>query len=108
MGNFVIINTLTAVCHIYHSELFAPLQPEEFLDFIIVPHVATFLMAQDYHDSNIDQPHLLGCYFHMLHSSAEYGRIVFPWPRLDDKEATIIEEANEKLSASLNEDSFLT
>lgn len=107
MGEFVIINTLTAACRIYRPELFAPLEPEEFLDFIIVPHVATFLMAQDYHDSDIDQPHLLGCYRRMLRSSAEYGRIAFPWPRLDDKEATIIEEANEKLSASLNEDSSL-
>ncbi|KIJ92953.1 hypothetical protein K443DRAFT_125773 [Laccaria amethystina LaAM-08-1] len=68
MGEFVIINTLTAACRIYRPELFAPLAPQEFLDFIVVPHVATFLMAQDYHDSDIDKPHLLGCYrrFHKV------------------------------------------
>ncbi|EDR06412.1 uncharacterized protein LACBIDRAFT_328749 [Laccaria bicolor S238N-H82] len=98
MGEFVIMNTLTAACRIYRPELFAPLEPREFLDFIVIPHVATFLMAQDYHDGDIDKPQFLGCYRRMLWSSAEYGRIVFPWPRHDNKDATIIEEANEKLS----------
>lgn len=107
MGEFVIMNTLTAACRIYRPELFAPLEPREFLDFIVIPHVATFLMAQDYHDGDIDKPQFLGCYRRMLWSSAEYGRIVFPWPRHDNKDATIIEEANEKLSVFLDKDSFL-
>ena len=40
--------------------------------------------------------------------SAKFGKIVFPWPSHDNKEANIIEEANYKLSTSLNKDSFLT
>ena len=43
----------------------------------------------------------------MLCSSTEDGRIVLPWPRHDNKDPTTIEEANEKLSTSLDEDSFL-
>ena len=36
---------LSAACCIYLPELFTPLEPQEFLDCIIVPHVSTFLMS---------------------------------------------------------------
>lgn len=107
MGEYVISHTAAAACRIFRPDLLAPLNLEEFTDFIMVPHLATILMAQDYNESDVDKPHLLGCYRRMLRSSAEFGRISFPWPRHDDKEANIIEEANVKLSAVLYQDSLL-